>query len=555
MAGGIDASIPLGGKDAFTSLSGMVNTMRGMQQLQTGQIEQQRQGVALSQEQGALDANRAFSQFMADHAQDPEYVDATTGLPNAQKFYMGALGLVDRNNPAAISALKSRVMDLLDTNTKAIDLRKSVIGLQQTTRNLVGTAAASIADDPGLTKKKLFDTMDFLGKTISDPALAPVIKHFEDAAAQAPDDPKVLGQMAANAGRLFMTPTEILSAQTPSGTQVSSNQQAWVSSQKPFTNVPQGQALFGTAVNLLPAPGTTVLGPQGAPVLLPPSRSQFPGNAAAAGPAGGQTQIPPEVAAAAARGAPFEATQAPGGRVQFQRGGPGGGYGGQQTALAPGEAANRETFMAMHTKIGLDAARTGEEHSNNALLLQLIPGGFTGTGAATAAKLVNNVGAQWVPGDAASNYQQMAHILAKSINDNVAASHGSVTDAQREINKANEGSPEVGEKALTRIVKINDAVVTGKGLLGQAEQKWMQDASARNGGQPPDIAMELQKFLPAWSKAYDLNALRLLNARGFGGQPPDKEEEARIWQDAAKSGSVKQLGAKASALAALIGPH
>ncbi len=392
----IDPSIPLSGKDPFTSLSSMLGTMRGMQQLQTGkilqetaQIQQQREQAGLTQEQGAVDAGRAFSKFVAEHASDPEYMDKATGLPNAQKFYTDSLRLVDPNNPAAVNTIKSKVGDMMDANKKAIDLRQGVMGLQQSTRNLAGTAAASIADDPDLTKKKISDTLDFLGKTVSDPMLPPVIKHFEDMLKQLPDNPAALGPVASRASRLFMTPTEILSAQTPSGVQASSGQESGIIATKPFTNVAQGMTIPGTLMRLQPGPATQVFNPATNQPELYGNRgaSQF------AAPAQPQTQIPPEVEAAAAAGRPFAATQAPGGQVQFQRGGPSGGVAtgpklGQEAQIAGTAEAVNADYKATLAK--------AENASTDIGILQNIkkfaPGAVTGVAADRQAFLTGIAG-------------------------------------------------------------------------------------------------------------------------------------------------------------------
>lgn len=272
----IDTSIYSNIKQPPTySLGDILGVAQGVQNLRTSKIAQQRQGVALEQEQGALDARNAVGQVISD----PQYHDPNTGLFDMDR---GAAAIVkaDPKNYVAGDIIKS----LAQANNDLITVKKASLGLADTSRTLLGSTVGALATKPDLSKADIASSLDQLRAQAPD--AAPIIDVWERGLKSLPDDPKALQGVVMKARAQVMPPGTQQVAQTPSGIQVDNGQQSAVVNTNPGA-APVGSVIPGTAVQKQLPPTTPVfnseakqpgyLGPTGAaPAAAGPSPNVSP---------------------------------------------------------------------------------------------------------------------------------------------------------------------------------------------------------------------------------------------------------------------------------------
>lgn len=259
----VDSSIPLSAKvpDAMHSLGSMLDMRSKLQEYQTGQIQQQRQGVQLQQEQGDLAARKAVGAVVSDSQY--KLPDGTFDLNRATPAIVQA----DPQNRVA-----SQIISHLATaNNDLLTVKKTALGIADTSRNLIGSTMGAFANRDDLTKGEMGTALQILGEQAPDakPAIDIWTKHLQNM----PDDPKILKNAAMIARAQVMPPATQVSAQTPSGIAVTNQQQSRVINTNPAA-APVGSTIPGTEQQQQLPPTTPVfnaesntpgyLGPQSA---------------------------------------------------------------------------------------------------------------------------------------------------------------------------------------------------------------------------------------------------------------------------------------------------
>ncbi len=134
---GIDATIPLSGKDPFSSLSGMVGTMQGLQNLQTGKIQQ---GTMLI-EQEAKQKDLAEKNNLRELLQNPQQ-------------FMDENGAIDYNKAipifmkAAPTLAPGLITNYLTAQKANVDFNQGLTNLDASKRTQVGQFMGSFVGQP-----------------------------------------------------------------------------------------------------------------------------------------------------------------------------------------------------------------------------------------------------------------------------------------------------------------------------------------------------------------------------------------------------------------------
>ncbi len=488
----IDASIPLSGKDPFSSLSGMVGTMQGLQNLQTGAIQQQRQQTQLTQEQAAMDAQRAMSGILAD----PE-MRLPDGTMDLNKFTQKAFQ-ANPNNPAWGKVASDMLSSLAQSNKSVVELKNASVGLGEVGLQYVGHAAGALSLDPTLTKDKVLNILDSVKNVVPNSAAGPFIDVVNRMIGPLEDKPEIL----AKALKDFRDRTFPLAAQQPQTTFVQSGTQA----------VPaQSNALAGPVG---PMAGAT-------PVqtgLVPPSQAQNV-----------KTDLLDN---------PYIEEKTPDGRIVNKP--------INANADAPmlefpkGESKqSAELQRTLRTSVNQAAAAVPEQHFNNQQIIRLAKGTTTGEGAQIIANLKGAAaGLPWTS-DEASNFNQLGHFLALQSNA-TAKQMGISTDFGRAGAEQAAGSTKWTGPAIERSAKINDALSTGLEYFNRGVEAAIKSPDNKIG------PFALRDFQNTWAKNFDVNAARLLNASEHG----DKKEISEIVTGLGGPNSVaaKELAKKAEIL-------
>lgn len=490
----IDASIPLATKvpDGMTSLGNVLGAARGIQQLQTGKIEQQRTGVALEQEQGALDARRAVAEVM----KNPEMRDPETGLLDLNKL-APAIQAADPNNYVWHDALKNTAA----VNGDMMKLKGMAMNLADQQQAYVGQRVGAVIADPNATRKDL------------DAALSDVLKVVPGAKPQVDiirGHVNGLDKETAGSWRQVAT--------------IFRNQAFPLAAQQPQT------ALVNNGVATVPVQSNQLAGP--------------------VGPIAGATQVPNQVGPGAREavvqdraGNPVIEVTAPDGSKTYKpvpnNSGP-----RPMVSYPPGESAqSAQALTQVRSEVNQAAAKVPEQHFNNRQIEKLADTALTGTGAQAWSKAFSTMGLQWTPGDATANYQQLGHFMALQSQANSKAM-GAGTDAARAISEQATGSTAWDAKAIKRATKINDALSTGVDYFNRGME------AAINHPENQKSIFAARDFQNAWSQTFDVNAMRLHNAIQDG----DKGEQKAVIDSVGGKNSpgARALAAKMRALDKLI---
>lgn len=265
----IDASIPLRAQapNGFTSLKDMLGVAQGAQALATGKISQQRQGVALEQEQGGLEARKALATVMTD----PQFRDPQSGLWDLNKLAPAVYAA----DPKMYHA-KDALAGAAQANNDTIAVKSNSLNLADKSRALIGSTVGALAADPQVTPDKVKGALDLLQEQAPDaaPSIAIFRRHI-DAVAKANADPRALQGYLMQARSQVMPPSAQIESQTPSGPIVDNGQVVAPMNVKP------------TAGDVGPIAGTVTA------KVLPPTTpvfnegSQQPGYLGSTGGAGG----------------------------------------------------------------------------------------------------------------------------------------------------------------------------------------------------------------------------------------------------------------------------
>jgi hypothetical protein len=179
---------------------------------------------------------------------------------------------------------------------------------------------------------------------------------------------------------------------------------------------------------------------------------------------------------------------------------------GARSPVLSGAPLDTSELMMTRAAANQAAASVGDSRSNNSQIKEILKNTSkdfldpTGKGASYIEGLASRMGFA-VGGDAASNYNSIAHNLAlqqQTRNQQM----GVKTDAGSAISAVSTGSPEQDRKTLARAVNISEAGNTGIEMFNQG-----MEAAIKKGGLPA-----VRDFKNAWSQNYDVNALRLANA-------------------------------------------
>lgn len=186
---------------------------------------------------------------------------------------------------------------------------------------------------------------------------------------------------------------------------------------------------------------------------------------------------------------------------------PGGAPGSVPAALSPTAAAQIGPRSQQQVAVNQVASQAPSQHFNNQQIIHLAPQAMAGTGAATWSKVFSTLGLQMIPGDRTANFQRLGHFMALQAQNNAAAM-GAGTDAAREMSQLATGAREWTPEAIISTAKINDALVTGVEHFNQGMNASVQKAGGN--------ALAVGDFQNKWTQNFDVNAMRLLNAKQHG---------------------------------------
>lgn len=453
----IDATIPLGIKtpDTMSTLGGFLSVAKGAQELRTGAIQQQRMGVQLEQEKGALDARKALATILAD----PEIRDPETGLTDLNKFYSKALD-VDPNNYIATEVGGK----IAAANADMIKVKTLGMALGDQAQAVVGQRLMALSNDPNTTKETVNSTLDDLTK------LSPGAKGAIDIVRKNVnllDDPRTLSPVLKRMVQ-FGFP---LAAQGPQVAPV----QTGAATTFAQTNPMAGQV--GPMAGAQPVPNA--VGPAGAET---PSTDVLGNPIIVAKDAAGKVTLK----------AMPNASIPP------------------LAAFPPGESAQTaQQLGTIRGAVNQAAAQVPEQHFNNHQIIKLADASFVGTGSTGAAKAMSALGMQFVPDNPAANYQQLGHFMALQSQNNAKAM-GAGTDSARAISEQATGSTAWTPEAIKRATRVNDALATGVNFFNRG-----MEAALKHPENDKSI-FAVRDFQNAWSQNFDVNAMRLFNALQAG---------------------------------------
>lgn len=476
--------------DAMKSLGSIMDLAKGQQALQTGRIGQQRQSVALEQERGALDARRNVAKVMAD----PANVDPETGLHDLNKLATAA-SAADPNNYVWQEALKQTAA----VNNDLLKVRSTALALGDQEQAYIGQRLGAAALEPNLTKADALGVIDDAVRVVPTFKNASIMRKYVEAT---PDDPNKLKAVLTKFRNLGFP----------------------LAAQAPQTALPQtGAATQPVQIN-----------PLGGPIApnAPPIANQV-------GPAQAETQTRD------ALGRPAIEVKSPGGQISYRA--PNSDY-KPLMSLPPGETAqSAQKIIEARTEVNQAASQVPAQHFNNKQIVKLADTGFTGTSANMLAKIMSSAGMSYIPGDEAANYQQLGHFMALQTAANAKAMGApAALNAAQAVAEREAGSAAWDAQAIKRTAKINDALATGVDYFNRGMERAIKDPN-----NPNDI-FAARDFQNQWSKTFDVNAMRLHNAK----QDDNKKEIEEIVREVGgrNSPGAKALAAKMRALDALIGP-
>lgn len=489
------------------SLGDIMGLATAKQRLDTGQIEQQRSGIALEQERSNLGAQKAIGAVISD----PQFHDPETGLFDLNR----ASPVIIQADPQDRFASKI-ISNLAKANADLITVKKASLGLADTSRTMLGSAVGALATKPDLSKADVAGVLTELEGQAPD--TKPIIDVWKRGLANLPDDPKALQQVVMKARSQVMPPTPQIESQTPSG---------------PVINDGRFTAQFNTkptAGETGPVPGAVV-----------------------------QNQVPPTAAESVGtdvNGNPIRVVRDPQGRITLQPisgaagQGAGGQVGGGSSGAPPmysfprGESAqSAQDLSAMRMSANRAASSVPTQHFNSQQIIKLADETNTGVGAQYAANLRGQAaGIPWTS-NSADNYGRLMHYLALQSQTNSQAM-GAGTDAARDMAEKATASSAWTKEAIKSATKVNDALATGVELYNRGLE------SAINDPNNPKGIFAARDFQNAWSRAFDVNAMRLQNAINRG----DRQEQEDVIRSVGgrNSPGAKALADKMRALDALI---
>lgn len=492
----IDPSIPLSAKvpDGMTSFGSIANSATTMQRFRTGQIEQQRAGVALDQEQGALEARKAVAQVMSD----PSLRDPETGLLDLNKL-APAMQAADPKNYVWQEAFTKTA----GVNADMMKLKGMAMNLSDQAQAYVAQRVGAVIADPDSKRKDLDAAFDDVLRVA--PAARPQVDIIRN---------RVNGLDAETADKWKPVALSFVKQAVPFASQI------------PQTSMVQS--------------GTATVPTQSNPVSFTGAPGPIPGATPVqnqVGPSSRETVVPDR-----ANNPVIEVT-APDGTKSYKpipnNGGP-----RPMVSFPPGESPqSAQALTSVRTEVNQAASKVPEQHFNNKQIEKLADTALTGTGAQTWSKAFSTMGLQWTPGDATANYQQLGHFMALQSQANAKAM-GAGTDAARGISEQATGSTAWDAKAIKRATKINDALSTGVDYFNRGME------AAINSPDNQKSIFAARDFQNAWSQTFDVNAMRLHNAIQAG----DKEEQKAVVDSVGGKNSpgARNLASKMRALDKLI---
>lgn len=216
-------------------------------------------------------------------------------------------------------------------------------------------------------------------------------------------------------------------------------------------------------------------------------------------------------------GNPTVTTKDQGGRVTGVAGAPVQGQPAVQPRVIP-SSETPQSYAALQSsrdQANAAAAQAPQQHFNNRAIIDILDKDHvvnpTGANATWIKNVSSTIGLP-VSGKFAEDANQIGHYLAMQKQANEKAM-GVSTDAGRGTSEAVSGSTAMDPVSLRKAVAINDASTRGLATYNEG-----QEAAVKAGGIPA-----IRQFQNAWSKYYDVNAMRLLNADKNGDQKEAKD--------------------------------
>lgn len=294
--------------------------------------------------------------------------------------------------------------------------------------------------------------------------------------------PGAIASMLKNTISGQLAPQGQAAVGNPSGINVSDGQTTRTVNTNQFAGVPVGAAIPGTTQQQKLAPGqleTVGQDPNGNPTVTT-KNAQGAVVGVAGAPVQGQPTVAPRV---------IPATETP-------------------ESYAGLQSSRQQTNVA--------ASKVKDQNFNNRAIISILDNpktmaNPTGSNASWIADISSKIGLP-TTGAFASDYNQINHYLAMQKQSNEKAM-GVSSDAGRATAGDATGSTSMDPKSLRKATALNDATVTGLGEFNQG-----QEAAVAKGGIPA-----IRQFQNAWSKYYDVNALRILNATRAGDQTEIKD--------------------------------
>lgn len=462
----IDPSIPLAAKvpDGMATLGSIANAARGFQQLQTGQLEQQRTGVALEQEQGALDARKAVAQVMAD----PSMRDPDTGLLDLNKL-APALQAADPKNYVWHEAFTKTA----GVNADMMKLKGMAMNLADQQQAYVGQRVGAVIADPNATRKDLDETLQDVLKVV--PSAKPQVDIIRG---------HVNGLDAETAGKWRQVAT------------VFRNQAFPLAAQQPQTALVQtGSATQPVQSNPLNGP----VGPMAGSTAVPNE----------IGPAQRETITPDQT------GNPMVVPRSPQGVYGAPKPMPG-ATNAPMVNFPPGESPQTKATLEAERDVARNVLAQAPilHQTNRGVLEEIDRTAATGTAGPRLQSLMSQAGVYLPNGWGAASAEEKASaydLVGKYLERNAlqaAQGMGPHTNAGLESQIKAQGSVSYNPTAIKKITKLNDAIVTGT-------EMYQPGLEAAINSSPNQIFAKRQ-FDQQWAQNFDVRAMQLYNAQKSG---------------------------------------
>ncbi len=494
MAGGIDASIPLGVKppDTMSTIGSIVGIAKGATELQ-------RSKVALEQDTGALEARKGIAEIMKDE----RMLDPATGMLDLNKFAAAAQRIDPKNY-----VWQDVLTKTAKVNDDLMKVKMTAMKLGDEQSNFIGQRLATLAADPNTTTETVLQTLGDL-ETVAPGSkpMADVIRGYVSKAT-----PETLRPILARFRNMALP----VAAQVPNATAF----QTGTGVDFGNTNPAAGPVGAGTLPGSQPIPNKVPLQAQ------EEQAADLVGN--------------PYIRTRDASTGQVGAKPMPGAR------GP-----APLLAFPPGESPESAAALSKAREASNKvAANIPEQRFNNAQIIKLADGAMTGAGAGKINSVLSAAGLQALdltPDGAvaktAENTQKLGHFLTLQ-SMNYAKAMGLNTDQARGGAEQATASREWNPPAIKSGTKILDAFASGYALFNEGLEK------AINSPDNQKSIFAARDFQNAWSQSFDPNAMRLLNAMEAG----DKAEKAAIFKEVGGEGSAgaKALAAKVRALGNLV---